>query len=200
MSVHIGAKPGEIAETVLMPGDPYRAKWAAETFLKDATCINQVRGMLGFTGTFDGRPLPAEPGRDRGVVFQRYSVFPHLTVLGNVLLGLELDRARITAHIFGRPRRVADVLPVAVAACELLVNATALGWQAGDDLPQVAGDGGVEQQGVRRDALDPGARRAILEAADALREAEEGDEGELTDEALLARTACGAGMPRPKRG
>ena len=56
---------------------------------------------------FDGRPLPAEPGRDRGVVFQRYSVFPHLTVLGNVLLGLELDRARITAHLFGRARRVA---------------------------------------------------------------------------------------------
>ncbi|MCA0272074.1 MAG: purine-nucleoside phosphorylase [Proteobacteria bacterium] len=54
MSVHIGAKPGAIAETVLMPGDPYRAKWAAETFLKDATCINQVRGMLGFTGTWKG--------------------------------------------------------------------------------------------------------------------------------------------------
>ncbi len=54
MSIHIGAKPGEIAETVLMPGDPYRAKWAAETFLKDAVCVNQVRGMLGFTGTWKG--------------------------------------------------------------------------------------------------------------------------------------------------
>ena len=54
MSIHIGAKPGEIAETVLMPGDPYRAKWVAETFLKDAACINQVRGMLGFTGTWKG--------------------------------------------------------------------------------------------------------------------------------------------------
>lgn len=54
MSIHIGAKPGDIAETVLMPGDPYRAKWAAETFLKDATCINEVRGMLGFTGTYNG--------------------------------------------------------------------------------------------------------------------------------------------------
>jgi purine-nucleoside phosphorylase len=54
MSIHIGAKPGEIAETVLMPGDPYRAKWAAETFLKDAVCVNQVRGMLGFTGTWNG--------------------------------------------------------------------------------------------------------------------------------------------------
>ena len=47
MTVHIGAKPGEIAETVLMPGDPYRAKWAAEKFLTDPVCVNQVRGMLG---------------------------------------------------------------------------------------------------------------------------------------------------------
>ncbi|WP_204113537.1 purine-nucleoside phosphorylase [Shimia biformata] len=54
MTVHIGAKPGEIAETVLLPGDPYRAKWAAETFLDNPVCINQVRGMLGFTGTWKG--------------------------------------------------------------------------------------------------------------------------------------------------
>jgi purine-nucleoside phosphorylase len=54
MSTHIGAKPGEIAETVLMPGDPYRARWAAETYLKDAVCVNQVRGMLGYTGTWKG--------------------------------------------------------------------------------------------------------------------------------------------------
>lgn len=54
MTVHIGAKPGEIAETVLMPGDPYRARWAAETFLDDAVLVNEVRGMLGFTGTYKG--------------------------------------------------------------------------------------------------------------------------------------------------
>lgn len=54
MSTHIGAKPGEIAETVLMPGDPYRARWAAETFLEGAACINEVRGMLGYTGTWKG--------------------------------------------------------------------------------------------------------------------------------------------------
>ncbi len=54
MTVHIGAKPGEIAETVLMPGDPYRAKWAAETFLEGAELVNEVRGMLGFTGTWQG--------------------------------------------------------------------------------------------------------------------------------------------------
>ncbi|MEL6644457.1 MAG: purine-nucleoside phosphorylase [Pseudomonadota bacterium] len=54
MTIHIGAKPGDIAETVLMPGDPFRAKWAAETFLTDPVCINEVRGMLGFTGTWKG--------------------------------------------------------------------------------------------------------------------------------------------------
>jgi purine-nucleoside phosphorylase len=54
MSVHIGAQPGEIAERVLLPGDPMRAKWIAETFLSDAVCYTQVRGMLGFTGTYQG--------------------------------------------------------------------------------------------------------------------------------------------------
>ena len=54
MTVHIGAKPGDIAETVLMPGDPLRAKWAAERFLEGATCVNEVRVMLGFTGTWRG--------------------------------------------------------------------------------------------------------------------------------------------------
>jgi len=57
MTIHIGAKPGEIAETVLLPGDPYRAKWAAENFLKDAKPVNEVRSMLGFTGTYQGHPV-----------------------------------------------------------------------------------------------------------------------------------------------
>lgn len=54
MTIHIGAKADDIADVVLMPGDPYRAKWAAETFLTDATCVNEVRGMLGFTGMWNG--------------------------------------------------------------------------------------------------------------------------------------------------
>ncbi|MCH8467360.1 MAG: purine-nucleoside phosphorylase [Roseinatronobacter sp.] len=55
MTIHIGAEPGEIAETVLLPGDPLRAKWAAERFLEGAVCVNQVRGMLGYTGEWRGQ-------------------------------------------------------------------------------------------------------------------------------------------------
>ena len=54
MTIHIGAEPGSIADVVLMPGDPYRARWAAETFLEGAQLVNEVRGMLGFTGTWNG--------------------------------------------------------------------------------------------------------------------------------------------------
>jgi purine-nucleoside phosphorylase len=54
MSTHIGAKPGEIAERVLLPGDPLRAKWIAETYLEDAKCYSSVRGMYGYTGTWSG--------------------------------------------------------------------------------------------------------------------------------------------------
>ena len=54
MTIHIGAKNDEIADTVLLPGDPMRAQWAAENFLTSPRLVNQVRGMLGFTGTFKG--------------------------------------------------------------------------------------------------------------------------------------------------
>ena len=57
MTIHIGADKGQIAPTVLMPGDPYRARWAAETFLKDAQRVNETRGMLGLTGTWNGHPV-----------------------------------------------------------------------------------------------------------------------------------------------
>ncbi len=53
-SLHLEANVGDIAETVLLPGDPLRAKHVAETFLDDAVCYNNVRGMLGFTGYYKG--------------------------------------------------------------------------------------------------------------------------------------------------
>ncbi|MFP3122881.1 purine-nucleoside phosphorylase [Ectobacillus funiculus] len=60
MSIHIEAKQGEIAETILLPGDPLRAKYIAETFLEDAACYNNVRGMFGFTGTYKGKRVSVQ--------------------------------------------------------------------------------------------------------------------------------------------
>ncbi len=60
MSTHIAAKPGEIAETVLLPGDPLRAKWIAENFLENAKLYSAVRNMFGFTGTFQGKRVSVQ--------------------------------------------------------------------------------------------------------------------------------------------
>ena len=60
MSTHIGAAPGDIAPHVLMPGDPLRAKWIAETFLDGAKCYSEVRGMLGYTGTWRGERVSVQ--------------------------------------------------------------------------------------------------------------------------------------------
>ncbi len=59
MSIHIKAKKGDIAETILLPGDPLRAKWIAETFFENPVCFNEVRGMLGYTGTYKGKKISA---------------------------------------------------------------------------------------------------------------------------------------------
>ena len=60
MSAHIDAEKGEIAEIVLLPGDPLRARWIAETFLNNSECYSEVRGMLGFTGTFKGKKISVQ--------------------------------------------------------------------------------------------------------------------------------------------
>ena len=60
MSTHIGAQPGQIAPVVLMPGDPRRARWIAETFLVDAECYSEVRGMYGYTGTWHGQRVSVQ--------------------------------------------------------------------------------------------------------------------------------------------
>lgn len=60
MSTHINAKMGEIAESVLLPGDPLRAKWIAETFLDNPYCYNEVRGMYGYTGTYKGKKISVQ--------------------------------------------------------------------------------------------------------------------------------------------
>ena len=60
MSIHIGAKEGDIVETVLLPGDPKRAKWIAENYLENAFCYTDIRGMLGFTGTYKGKRISVQ--------------------------------------------------------------------------------------------------------------------------------------------
>ena len=77
MTIHIGAAPGEIAATVLLPGDPYRARWAAETFLENAKLVNEVRGMLGFTGTYKGNRVTIQ-GSGMGM--------PSLSIYANELI------------------------------------------------------------------------------------------------------------------
>ena len=60
MSIHIDANPGDIARTVLLPGDPLRAKFIAENMLEDAVCYNEVRGMYGFTGLYKGKRVSVQ--------------------------------------------------------------------------------------------------------------------------------------------
>jgi len=63
---HIGANKGDIAETILLPGDPLRAKYIAETFLENVVQYNNIRGMLGFTGTYKGKKVSVQ-GTGMGV-------------------------------------------------------------------------------------------------------------------------------------
>src|SRR4051795_9119764 len=78
MSTHIGAEPGQVAPYVLMPGDPLRARWIAETFLEDAVCYNEVRAMAGFTGTYRGERVSVQ-GSGMGL--------PSMSIYANELFG-----------------------------------------------------------------------------------------------------------------
>ena len=77
MTIHIGAKIDEIADTVLLPGDPMRAKWAAEQFLTSPRLVNQVRGMFGYTGTINGNRVTIQ-GSGMGM--------PSLSIYANELI------------------------------------------------------------------------------------------------------------------
>ena len=77
MTIHIGATINEIADTVLLPGDPMRAKWAAEQFLTSPRLVNQVRGMFGYTGTFNGNRVTIQ-GSGMGM--------PSLSIYANELI------------------------------------------------------------------------------------------------------------------
>jgi len=74
VSTHIEAEPGAIAERILLPGDPLRAKWVAETFLDEVFCYSSVRNMLGYTGSFEGVPVSVQ-GTGMGV--PSISIYAH---------------------------------------------------------------------------------------------------------------------------
>lgn len=74
MSIHIGAEQGQIAPTVLLPGDPLRAKYFAETLLEDVFCYNEVRGMLGYTGRYGDKRVSIQGS---GMGIPSLSIYAH---------------------------------------------------------------------------------------------------------------------------
>jgi purine-nucleoside phosphorylase len=74
MSIHIGAERGQVAEAVLLPGDPLRARFVAETYLEKAVCYSQVRGMLGFTGLYKGKRVSVQ---GTGMGIPSISIYAH---------------------------------------------------------------------------------------------------------------------------
>lgn len=112
------------------------------TFLKLLLGTEQPsRGQI----LLDGQPLPQEPGPERGIVFQRYSVLPHLTVLGNVLVGLEMQRAPLLGKLFGKAR------VQALAEARAMINAVGLSHVEGH-YPRAL-SGGMQQRLALAQAL-----------------------------------------------
>ncbi|QWA09189.1 ABC transporter ATP-binding protein [Sodalis ligni] len=103
----------------------------------------------------DGKPIPQEPGADRGVVFQRYSVFPHLTSLENVMLGTEFTQARWLGRVWGSARR--DIAAQALA----MLQQVGLG-QAADKYPHQL-SGGMQQRLALAQALTKKPRILLLD-------------------------------------
>lgn len=106
MSVHIGASKGAIAPRVLLPGDPYRAKFIAENFLDDAVCYNKVRGMLGFTGFYKGVPVSVQ-GTGMGM--------PSASIYINELIGEYNCNQLIRVGTCGAYKKDINVLDIIMA-------------------------------------------------------------------------------------
>lgn len=144
MSVHIGAKENEIAETVLLPGDPLRAKYIAETFLEDVSCYNEVRGMLGFTGTYKGERISVQ-GTGMGVP----SISIYINELMNSYGVQQLIRVG-TCGAIQKDVKVRDVILAMSASTDSQMNRLTFGGvdyapTANFDLLKKAYDAGMEK-------------------------------------------------------
>ena len=110
MSIHIAAKEGEIAEAILLPGDPLRAKFIAETFLENSKQYNEVRNILGFTGTYKGKKVSVQ-GTGMGI--------PSVSIYVNELFNDYRVKRAIRVGTAGALREEVKVrdLVLAVSAC-----------------------------------------------------------------------------------
>lgn len=107
---HNAAQKGDIARTVLMPGDPLRAKFIAETYLTDVTCYNTVRNMLGFTGLYQGKRVSVQ-GSGMGIPsmgIYSYELFEYYDVQSIIRIG--------TAGALGQNVRIRDLV-AGMGAC-----------------------------------------------------------------------------------
>lgn len=144
MSVHIGAKEGQIAETVLLPGDPLRAKYIAETFLESAECYNEVRNMFGYTGTYKGKRISVQ-GTGMGV--------PSISIYINELMNSYNVQNLIRVGTCGaiqKDVKVRDVILAMTASTDSQMNRLTFGGvdyapTANFDLLKKAYDSGLEK-------------------------------------------------------
>ena len=121
MSIHINAKLGEIADTVLLPGDPLRAKYIAETFLENAKLYNEVRNMFGYTGTYKGKTISVQ-GTGMGV--------PSISIYVNELMNSYDVKKLIrvgTAGAIQRDVKVRDVILAMSASTDSQMNRLTFG-------------------------------------------------------------------------
>ena len=121
MSTQIGAKQGEIADKILLPGDPLRAKYIAENFLENPTCYNEVRGMLGYTGTYKNERISVQ-GTGMGV--------PSISIYVNELIQ-EYDVQKLirvgTCGAIQKDVKVRDVILAQGATTDSQVNRMVFG-------------------------------------------------------------------------
>ena len=129
MTPHIRAREGEIAETVLLPGDPLRAKWVAETFLSGAELVNDVRGMLGFTGTWNNMPVTVH-GSGMGM--------PSLSIYANELISRYGARTVIRIGSCGAMREDVAIRDVVLAQAASIVATPSDGRMHGARVAPIA--------------------------------------------------------------